>query len=83
MAFAQIYIGCKCPGGETWHVGIQEEIDTVNDEIYPIPYCTLCGYSGMGLKPKIDTDGSEHWHALTPEEIEWESMQNGDFEDEW
>lgn len=72
---AEIWIGCKCEGGETWHVGIHEETDIERDEIYEIPYCTIC--MSDNIRPKI-VDGLQCMHGLTPDELFWEQQNESD-----
>jgi hypothetical protein len=63
---ASIFI---CPQhGETWHVESIEIIDTINDEVYPVMVCSLCGNE---VRPLI-VEGAQACHALTDEEMFWE-----------
>lgn len=65
--FAQLY---KCSKhGEVWHVQTVEEIDTVNDEVYPRSVCSDCH---SDVTPILH-DGHPTYHALTEEEMYWES----------
>lgn len=71
----EIWTGCKCKDGETWHVGIHKEFDCENDKEYEIPYCTIC--MSDNIKPKM-IDGLQCMHGLTDEEIFWEQQNASD-----
>jgi hypothetical protein len=75
--FAQIWTGCKCPGGETWHVAIHEEVDINQDEIYQIPYCTVC--LSDNIQEKKTGEGILCVHALTDEEMEADMFIDDEF----
>jgi hypothetical protein len=77
--FAQIWIGCNCPGGETWNVARHTEVDTHNDEVYEIPYCTIC-MKEVRIQ-KMD-NGVPCIHALSESEMEAEFGYWGDPNDD-
>lgn len=78
--FVRVWTGCKCPGGETWHVAYHQECDVDNDKVYSIPYCTRCLSDRIEIKK--DKEGNEIWHALTHDELLAEIMaqDEDDFE---
>lgn len=71
MAFAQIYIGCKCTSGETWRVNVTEIIE--GDEIYETKWCELCDCEVWKEK---EENGMKCVHALTTDEIRHEQMRD-------
>lgn len=75
--FAQIFTGCKC--GDTWRVENVEDIDTENDEVYIIPVCKICN---QPVYEKI-VNGNPCFHALTDEEMFWETYNPDAEDDDW
>lgn len=75
--FAQVF---KCPThGDVWHVQMVSIADNVNDDVYTIPVCKLCGQE---CTPVLTGGGIEVWHALTDEEMRAEMEQARDEDDE-
>jgi len=72
MAFAQIYVCSE--HGETWHPEQVEEIDTQNDEVYHWMRCPVMDCH-REVTPLMQ-DGKLVFHALTGEELFWESCEH-------
>jgi DNA-directed RNA polymerase subunit RPC12/RpoP len=74
--FAQLYHCSNC--GRVWHVDQTEVIDTDNDEVYPVAFCSKCGREVFA----IFHDGKPALHALTEEEMEADLYDDSDGADD-
>ena len=71
MAFAPIFICSKHGEVDGFYY---EEIDTENDEVYPMYLCTVEGCTRQ-VDPKLDDNGNQEVRALTDEEMFWDSYE--------